>query len=47
MFPDVVEEAHGVVLDHDVVRRESFLDLVDPSFHYVPTSLPAEVLEDG
>ena len=44
MFADVVEEPHGVVLDHDVVGRQSFLYLVDPPLHYVPTPLPAEML---
>ena len=44
MFADVVEEPHGVVLDHDVVGRQSLLHLVDPPLHYVPTPLPAEML---
>ena len=44
MLPDVVEEAHGVVLHHHVVRGERLLSLVDPLLDYIPTALGTEVL---
>ena len=47
VFADVVEEAHGVVLDHHVVRGESFLNFVHPSLHYISTPLTAEMLFIG
>ena len=44
MFADVVEEPHGMILYHDVVRRQGLLSLVDPSLHYVSTAFGTEVL---
>ena len=44
MLANVVEEAKSVVLHHDAVRGESFVDLVHPALHYLVATLAAQVL---
>ena len=36
---NMVEEAHGMVLDHDVVRGEGFSGLIDPALDNLTAAL--------
>ena len=44
---EIVEETHGMVLDHEAVRGESLLHLVDPTFHHLATTTGTQVLHRG
>ena len=44
LLPDVVEQTHGVVLHHHVVRGESLGRFIDPTLDYLAATLETEML---
>ena len=46
VLANVIEESHGMVLDHHIVRGESLLHFIDPPLHYISTPLPTQMLRE-
>ena len=47
VLADAVEEPEGVVLNHDAVRGEGLVCLVDPALDNLTAALPTQVLWDA
>lgn len=47
LLPDVIEQSHGMVLYHHIVRGEGLRCLIHPALNYLVTAPRAEVLREG